>query len=66
MSRPAPDDRPATALHADGELPASLPGEELNLKFRVAERSIRFGTVQLVVPDGKVVRIGSAEKFRLR
>jgi hypothetical protein len=29
-------------------------------------RQMRFGTVQLVVQDGKVVQIEKAEKFRLR
>lgn len=29
-------------------------------------RKIRFGTVVLVVQDGKVVQIEMAEKFRLR
>jgi hypothetical protein len=35
---------------------------------RVADilRRIRFGTVVLVVQDGKVVQIEMAEKFRLR
>jgi len=35
---------------------------------RVAEvlRRINFGTVVLVVQDGKVVQIEMAEKFRLR
>jgi hypothetical protein len=36
--------------------------------FRVTEvlRRIEFGTVLLVVQDGKVVQIEMAEKFRLR
>jgi hypothetical protein len=42
--------------------------EERAVLARVGEvlRKIRFGTVSLVVQDGKVVQIETAEKFRLR
>jgi hypothetical protein len=42
--------------------------EEREILAQVAEilKKIRFGTVVLVVQDGKVVQIEMAEKFRLR
>lgn len=55
--------------------PAALPGdlaaltpEEQEVLVRVAEivRKINYGTVVLVIQDGKVVQIEMAEKFRLR
>ena len=47
---------------------ADLSPEERAVLARVAEilREIDFGTVLLVVQDGKVVQIEMAEKFRLR
>ena len=46
-----------------------LPGGRLNGEveraLRDALRSIRFGTVTLVVQDGRVVQIEKNEKFRL-
>ncbi|MDP9327019.1 MAG: YezD family protein [Actinomycetota bacterium] len=55
--------------------PSALPGdlaaltpEEQQVLVRVAEiiRKINYGTVVLVIQDGKVVQIEMAEKFRLR
>jgi hypothetical protein len=45
-----------------------LDDEEREIALRVAEvlRRLRFGTVLLIVQDGKVVQIELAEKFRLR
>ena len=45
-----------------------LSSEERSILLRVVEilRGIDFGTVLLVVQDGKVVQIEMAEKFRLR
>jgi hypothetical protein len=45
-----------------------LSEEERVVLARVADvlRRIQFGTVVLVVQDGKVVQIEMAEKFRLR
>jgi hypothetical protein len=45
-----------------------LTDEEKVVLARVGEilRKINFGTVVLVVQDGKVVQIEMAEKFRLR
>lgn len=45
-----------------------LTDEERSVLIKVAEvlRRIEFGTVLLVVQDGKVVQIELAEKFRLR
>jgi hypothetical protein len=45
-----------------------LSDEEREIVLKVAEvlRRIDFGTVLLVVQDGKVVQIELAEKFRLR
>ena len=45
-----------------------LSDEERVVLARVADivRRIQFGTVVLVIQDGKVVQIEMAEKFRLR
>ncbi len=45
-----------------------LSEEERAVLLKVAEilERIQFGTVVLVVQDGKVVQIEMAEKFRLR
>jgi len=54
---------------ADEQLAAlTLSDEEKAVLARVGEilRKINFGTVVLVVQDGKVVQIEMAEKFRLR
>ena len=50
------------------EDPDDLTDEEREVVLRVVEvlRRIEFGTVLLVVQDGKVVQIEMAEKFRLR
>jgi hypothetical protein len=47
---------------------ASLTQEEQAVLLKVVEvlRKLRFGTVLLVVQDGKVVQIEMAEKIRLR
>jgi hypothetical protein len=47
---------------------ATLSDEERAVLAKVAEivRKIRYGTVVLVIQDGKVVQIEMAEKFRLR
>ncbi|MGH2672525.1 MAG: YezD family protein [Actinomycetota bacterium] len=57
---PSPHDEPI-----DGE---ELTDEERRVLANVAGilRRIKFGTVVLVVQDGKVVQIEMAEKFRLR
>jgi hypothetical protein len=48
--------------------PAVLDADELEVIRRVRDslRSIRFGTVLIVVQDGRVVQIETAEKIRLR
>ena len=48
--------------------PVGLTADELEVIRRVREslRSIRFGTVLIVVQDGKVVQIEKAERIRLR
>jgi hypothetical protein len=48
--------------------PTALSEEERRVLAQVIEvlRRIEFGTVLLVVQDGKVVQIEMAEKFRLR
>ena len=48
--------------------PDDLTAEERDVVLRVVEvlRRIEFGTILLVVQDGKVVQIEMAEKFRLR
>jgi hypothetical protein len=47
---------------------AGLSEEERRILLQVVEvlRRINFGTVLLIVQDGKVVQIEMAEKFRLR
>ena len=47
---------------------ASLSDEEIAVLLKVAAilRRIEFGTIVLVVQDGRVVQIEMAEKFRLR
>jgi hypothetical protein len=47
---------------------ADLSEEERRILRQVIEvlRRINFGTILLVVQDGKVVQIEMAEKFRLR
>ena len=46
----------------------ALSEEERAVLLKVAEvlRKLKFGTVLLVVQDGKVVQIEMAEKIRLR
>jgi len=46
----------------------ALSEDERMVLAKVAEvlRKIQFGTVVLVVQDGKVVQVEMAEKFRLR
>jgi hypothetical protein len=39
---------------------------ELELKIREALREIRYGTVTLVIQDGRVVQIDKSEKIRLK
>ncbi len=48
--------------------PVGLTADELEVIRRVRDslRAIRFGTVLIVVQDGKVVQIETAEKIRLR
>ncbi len=56
-------------LSGDEQLEASaLTDDEKIVLAKVAKvlRRINFGTVVLVVQDGKVVQIEMAEKFRLR
>lgn len=38
---------------------------ELELLVRAALNSIRFGTVTLVVQDGRVIQVDKSEKIRL-
>jgi hypothetical protein len=47
---------------------AALTESEREVLVKVAEivHKIQFGTVVLVIQDGKVVQIEMAEKFRLR
>jgi hypothetical protein len=61
--RPAPASEPAPSAEW-----SQLPEEERAVLLKVSEilRRIQFGTVVLVIQDGKVVQIEMAEKFRLR
>lgn len=62
---PEPSASDPAATPAD---PVGLTADELEVirRVRVSLRSIRFGTVLIVVQDGKVVQIETAEKIRLR
>jgi hypothetical protein len=68
MRAVADEEPPTPTTHdepIDGE---ELTDEERRVLANVAGilRKIKFGTVVLVVQDGKVVQIEMAEKFRLR
>ena len=39
---------------------------ELEKQLREALRAIRFGTVTLVIQDGRVIQIDKSEKIRLK
>lgn len=70
MSTTRPADEPNVPVDAP-VLPSNPSGpdaDELEVIRRVRDslRSIRFGTVLIVVQDGKVVQIETAEKIRLR
>ena len=58
---------PAMAEDGADDL-AQLTDEERAVLLKVVEvlRKLRFGTVLLVVQDGKVIQIEMAEKIRLR
>jgi hypothetical protein len=58
-------EEPAASTELDA---LDLSDEEKAVLAKVADvlRRINFGTVVLVVQDGKVVQIEMAEKFRLR
>jgi len=49
---------------ADNYLGGKLSGD-VQRALRDALRTIRFGTVTLVVQDGKIIQIERNEKFRL-
>ena len=59
---------PGRSDQAHDETMASLSKEEREVIAQVVDilRRIQFGTVVIVVQDGKVVQIEMAEKFRLR
>jgi hypothetical protein len=63
QGRPEPGSRDEVA-----EKLAALTPEEQQVLLKVAEilKRLQFGTVLLVIQDGKVVQIEMAEKFRLR
>ena len=60
-------DEPTTEPTSEQRL-ASLSDEERAVLAKVSEivQKIQYGTVVLVIQDGKVVQIEMAEKFRLR
>jgi hypothetical protein len=68
-NRPAGEaPEPSASDMASRSDPVGLTADELEVIRRVRDslRSIRFGTVLIVVQDGKVVQIETAEKIRLR
>ena len=70
MSAADPPGTPKRAMADDSTIArlASLSPEERQVLLKVSEilERLHFGTVLLVVQDGKVVQIEMAEKFRLR
>lgn len=40
--------------------------QELEQRIRAALKEIRYGTVSLVIQDGKVIQIDKSEKIRLK
>jgi hypothetical protein len=62
------DETKPTSRHDEPVDGADLTDEERRVLANVAGilRKIKYGTVVLVVQDGKVVQIEMAEKFRLR
>lgn len=46
-------------------LPGGKLGGEVERALRDALRSIRFGTVTLVIQDGRIIQIEKNEKIRL-
>ena len=67
-ARPAGEIPPASRQEGSPGRVSELTPDELDVIARVREslRAIRFGTVLIVVQDGKVVQIETAEKIRLR
>jgi hypothetical protein len=63
-----PEHEPADASDPTMEKLAALSPEEREILLKVADilERLHFGTILLVVQDGKVVQIEMAEKFRLR
>ena len=59
---------PEPDVDPEGPISDRVSPHELEVLLRVRDslRAIRFGTVVLVVQDGKVVQIETAEKVRLR
>ena len=47
-------------------LPQEEWNQELERKIRAALHEIQYGTVTLVIQDGKVIQIDKNEKIRLR
>jgi hypothetical protein len=66
---PSPPRRPGRVRARDGSQDdeIALSADEVDVLLRVSGmlRKVRFGTVLLVVHDGKVVQIETAEKIRL-
>ena len=60
-------DEAVEATTTDAPVAAGVSRDELDVLLRVGEmlRKLRFGTVLLVVHDGQVVQIETAEKIRL-
>ena len=65
---PVADDRANEPTGAERLAGLGLSDEERLVLARVSDivRKIQYGTVVLVIQDGKVVQIEMAEKFRLR
>jgi hypothetical protein len=70
MSAAEPPERAKRSMSDDSTIAklASLSSEERQILLKVSDilERLQFGTILLVVQDGKVVQIEMAEKFRLR
>lgn len=67
-AEPTPSSSTGRSTSPTAGLEFGLSFDELDVLVRVGEilRTIRFGTVLIVVQDGEVVQIEAAEKIRLR
>ncbi len=51
---------------SDVSVDSELWSKDLELRIRAALKEIRYGTVSLVIQDGKVIQIDKSEKIRIK